>query len=82
MRTITLQDLKRNGAKAIPSDQVVYLFVNSKPKSVLVPPEEYEMLLEALEELDDIRIIEERKHEKNIPLEKVFPKAKYGKHNV
>jgi PHD/YefM family antitoxin component YafN of YafNO toxin-antitoxin module len=73
--TITLQDLKSRGSKAIPAGKTVYLIVNSKPKAVLVPPEEYELLLEALEDLEDIQAIKERKHEKAIPFDEVFPKA-------
>lgn len=76
MRTITLQDIKSRGAKAIPNNVAVYLIVNSKPKSVLVPVEEYESTMEALEELEDIKAIESRKDEDVIPLEKVFPKKK------
>lgn len=41
-------------------------FLNSKTKAVLVPPKE--------EDLEDIRIIEERKNEGTIPFEQVFPK--------
>ena len=76
MRTITLQTIKTKGAKAIPDDMPVYLIVNSKTKSVLVPPDEYEMLIEALEDLEDMRAIEERKNEKTIPFEKFFSKKK------
>lgn len=76
MNTITLQAIKSRGAKAIPDDRPVYLIVNSKMKSVLVPPEEYEMLIEALEELEDIKIIEERRGEKTVSLDEVFPKRK------
>lgn len=74
MRTITLQSIKSHGAKAIPDNMTVYLIVNSQMKSVLVPPAEYEMLIEAMEELEDMRAIEERRNEKTIPFEKVFPK--------
>ncbi len=76
METITLQAIKSRGAKAIPDGHPVYLIVNSQPKSVLVPPEEYAMLVEALEELEDMKIIEERKNEKSVPWEEVFPKKK------
>jgi len=76
MNTITLQEIKSRGAKAIPDTQVVYLIVNSKPKSVLVPPEEYAMLCEALEELEDMRMVEERKNEKTIGWSTMFPKRK------
>ena len=77
MITITLQDIKSHGAKAIPDGKIVFLIVNSKIKSVLVPPAEYEMLVEALEELEDIRAIEERKNEPTVPFSKVFPKKKH-----
>ncbi|MBI1812919.1 hypothetical protein HY285_00295 [Candidatus Peregrinibacteria bacterium] len=73
IQTITLQALKLNGAKAIPDNQSVMLIVNSKPKSVLVPPEEYEMLVRAFEEMEDIAAIEARKHEKTVPFERAFP---------
>jgi PHD/YefM family antitoxin component YafN of YafNO toxin-antitoxin module len=67
MTTITLQDIKTRGAKAISDEEAVYLIVNSKTKSVLVPPELYEMLMDALEELEDIKAIEERKNEQTVP---------------
>lgn len=73
MTTITLQDIKSRGAKAIPDEKVVYLIVNSQTKSVLVPPAEYEMLISALEELEDIKAIEERKDEPDISFEEAFP---------
>lgn len=76
MTTITLQDIKSHGAGAIPDGKVVYLIVNSQTKSVLVPPAEYEMLVEALEELEDIRAIEERKNEPTISFEEAFRKVK------
>ena len=74
MKTITLQALKTRGANAIPDGQVVYLIVNSKTKSVLVPPEEYEALLAALEELEDITAIEARKREGTVSFDKTFSK--------
>ncbi|MFH0770324.1 MAG: type II toxin-antitoxin system Phd/YefM family antitoxin [Candidatus Peregrinibacteria bacterium] len=73
MRTITLQNLKSRGSKAIPEGQAVYLIVNSKPKAVLLPPEEYEMLIAAMEELEDIQAIEARRSEKTVRFEKAFP---------
>ena len=74
MDTITLQDLRSNGAKAIPDGRVVYLIVNSRTKAVLVPPAEYEALVEALEELEDIKVYGERKNEPTLSWEQVFPK--------
>ena len=75
MDTINLQMIKRNGAKAIPDDRPVYLIVNSEAKSVVVPVEDYKMLTAALEELEDIRSIEERKHEDGERFEDVFDTA-------
>lgn len=72
MHMITLQDIKRRGAKAIPDDTPVYLIVHSKPKSVIIPVHEYESLMEALEELEDIQAIEERKNNKTVSYEEAF----------
>ena len=53
----------------------MYLIVNSKMKSAIVPIKMYEMLMEALEELEDIKAIEERKSEKTIPFKGSFSKS-------
>ncbi len=74
MDTITLQDIKSHGAQAIPDETVVYLIVNSRTKSVLVPPAEYEMLVAAQEELEDIKVIEDRQKEAVVPFTKAFSK--------
>ncbi|OGK13415.1 hypothetical protein A3A93_01975 [Candidatus Roizmanbacteria bacterium RIFCSPLOWO2_01_FULL_38_12] len=71
MNAITIQDLKTRGSKAIPTE-TTFLIVHSKVKSAIVPIDEYNMLLDALEELEDIRDIEARKDEKSIPFEEVF----------
>lgn len=76
MKTITIQDIKSRGAKAIPDTHAVYLIVNSQQKSVLVPPAEYELLQAALEELEDIKAIEERKNEGTMSLEKALLSAR------
>jgi len=76
MTTVTLQEIKSHGAKAIPDEKVVYLIVNSQTKSVMVPPDVYEMLLAAQEELEDIKAIKERKNEAVVPYSKVFPHRK------
>ncbi|MBN1915690.1 hypothetical protein JW796_01685 [Candidatus Dojkabacteria bacterium] len=72
MKTISLQDLKRRGSKAIPNNEVSYLIVNSKPKSAIVPYEEYEALIEAIEELEDIKDYEARKNEKSTDWKKAI----------
>lgn len=72
LKTLTLQQIKTNGAKAIPDDDIGYLIVNSKLKWATVPIETYEMMVEALEELEDIKAIEERKGDPIIPAEEVY----------
>ncbi len=75
-KTVTLQDLKRFGTNALPKNQVAYLIVNSKPQSAIVPFAEYEELMEMIEDIDDLRVIEERKNDGFVSWEKVFPKKK------
>jgi len=66
-----MQDLKTKGSKAIP-DELTYLIVNSKIKSAIMPVKEYEMLINALEELEDINDIEQRKNEPLVDHDEVF----------
>jgi PHD/YefM family antitoxin component YafN of YafNO toxin-antitoxin module len=80
--TITLADIKKRGTNALPKGQAVYLIVNSRKHSVVVPAEEYEAMVEMIEEWEDIQIVEQRRHEKGIPLEKAFPKLKHGRRSV
>ena len=70
--TITLGTLKTKGAKSIPDDRPMLLVLNSRRKSVLVPPAQYEMMIEALEELEDMKAIEELKDEETVSYEEVF----------
>lgn len=72
MKTITLQDIKRFGSKALSKNEPLYLIVNSKPISVIVPLHEYETLIEAMEELEDILDIEASKSEKTVSYEEAF----------
>lgn len=72
MDAITLQDLKKKGSKALSDEEVMYLIVNSKMKSAIVPIELYNMMMDALEELEDIKAIESRKHEKALPFKGSF----------
>ena len=72
MQTLTMQDLKRHGAKALPKSGAAYVMVNSKPRSAVLPIDEYEMLVDALEELEDIKSIVEREDEETISGEMVF----------
>jgi hypothetical protein len=72
MKTLTLKELRTNGAKAISDNEVSLLIVNSVPKSALLPIDIYEDFLSSVEELIDIKTTIERMKEENIPAEKVF----------
>lgn len=72
MKTITIKDIKNNGSKAIPNDEVSYLVVSSKLKSALVPIDQYESYVEAMEELEDIKATIQRMQEEDIPADKLF----------
>ena len=48
MKTITLQDIRKHGAKCIPENEIAYLIVHSRPRCVFVPIKEYEMMIESL----------------------------------
>lgn len=73
MKTITLQDIKRFGSKALNVDGPLYLIVNSKPKSVILPVDDYESMIEMLEDFDDLRVIKERENDETISYEEAFP---------
>ena len=72
MKTITLQDIKKHGSKSISDDAPVYLIVNSKPKCVMIPIDQFENMMDALEEIEDMQTIEERKNEGTVPLEEAL----------
>lgn len=70
MYTLTISDIKKRGSKAIKDDKVSYLLVNSKVKSAIVPAKDYEMLIEMLEDLQDIKDAKARIKEPAVALEK------------
>jgi len=67
MHTFTLQDLCSQGVGIIPDEDIACLIVNGRTKSVCVPPKKFAKLLAALEELEDIKAIEEAENEKTVP---------------
>ena len=78
INTASVTELKQNTAgilKRIRSfgDPVVIL-QRSKPAAVLMDPDYYRLLEEALEDLEDLRAIEERKNEPSIPFDSYFKK--------
>lgn len=76
LQSTTLQEIKRRGSKALSKAGPLYIIVNSKPHSVVLPVHEYENLMELLEDYEDILAIEDRKNEKTISWEEMFPKKK------
>jgi len=71
MRAISIQDLKTKGSKAL-SNETTYLIINSKVKSAIVPIDEFNMLLDAVEDYHDRKIVEERKNEKSEPFNELY----------
>jgi hypothetical protein len=59
MHAISIQDIKTKGAKVLDENEPNFLIINSKLKYCITPIEQYNMLIEALEELEDIRAIEQ-----------------------
>ncbi|MDO8452558.1 MAG: type II toxin-antitoxin system Phd/YefM family antitoxin [bacterium] len=73
--TVSITELKQNTAKVVKkiktTGQSVVVIQRSEPAAVLVEPDYYEILEQALEDLDDLRVIRERKNESRIPYEQV-----------
>lgn len=61
MNTITIQDIKSRGSNAIKTLEPLALIVNSKVEKILITPSDFEMFVEALEDLEDIQAYEENK---------------------
>lgn len=72
MDTITIQDLKNHGARALPDGRISYLIVNSQPKCVILPIDEYRALTDAVEELDDVRSIQQSQGRSPLHWKQVF----------
>lgn len=78
INTASITDLKQNTASVIKRARAlgapVVILQRSRPAAVLVGLDHYRALEEALEDLEDLRAIEERKNEPEIPFEKVAKK--------
>lgn len=78
INTVSVTNLKQNTAQVIKkiktSGQPVVVMQRSEPAVVLVDPEHYKSLEEALEDLEDLKAIEERKNEPGIPFDEYFKK--------
>lgn len=60
MNFVTFQDIKKKGALALKDSGPTYLISHSKVKGAFVPLAEYEQMIEALEELQDIALADKR----------------------
>ena len=78
INTISITDLKQNTASTIKKLQEegksVVILQRSQAAAVLVDPDYYAVLEEALETSTDLRAIEERKNEQTISLKEVAKK--------
>ncbi len=78
INTASITDLKQNTAQLIKTARFpgtpILVMQRSRPAVVLVDPGYYKILEEALEDLEDLRAIEERKNEPVVPSEKVARK--------
>lgn len=76
--TVSITDLKQNTASVIKSAKTsgkpVAVLQRSEVAAILLDPEYYERLEQALEDLEDLQAIEERKNEPTVPFEEVAKK--------
>ena len=80
INAISITDLKQNTSKIIgkvrAEGKSLVILQRSKAAAVLVDPEYYDILEEALENASDLKIIEKRKNEPKVPFEEVASKLK------
>ena len=78
INTISITDLKQNTSRVIKQIQdhgeSVLILQHSKAAAVLVDPDYFNTLEEALENRMDLKAIEERKSEPTVPFEEVAKK--------
>lgn len=78
LNTVSITDLKQNTAGVIAkvksTGRPVVVIQRSEPAAVLVEPDHYELLEQALEDIEDLRDIEARKNEVGTPFEDYFNK--------
>ena len=76
--TVSITDLKQNTSKIIgkvrEEGKSLIILQRSKTAAVLVDPDYYDILEEALETASDLKAIDDRKNEPKIPLAKVARK--------
>lgn len=78
INTVSITDLKQNTADVVKkmksSGQPVVVLQRSEPAAVLVDPDYYEILEKSLEDLEDLKVIDERKDETTVASRQVAKK--------
>lgn len=78
INTASVTDLKQNTASVIKRARAlgapIVILQRSQPAAVLVDPDHYRALEEALEYLEDLKALEERKNELGVPFDVYFRK--------
>lgn len=78
INTVSITTLKQNTADVIgkvkSTGQPVVVMQRSEPAAVLVDPDYYQILEEALEEREDLKAIEKRKNEPTVSLDNYLKK--------
>lgn len=82
INTVSITDLKQNTSKVIGSvknqNKSLLILQHSKVAAVLVDPDYFDVLEQSLEDIADLRAIEERKNEATVDFDKYFTK-RFGK---
>ena len=82
INTVSITDLKQKTAEVVKkvktSGEPVVVMQRSEPAAVLIDPQYYKTLEEALEDIGDLKAIEERKNEPTVPFDDYF-KKRFGK---
>ena len=78
--TVSITDLKQNTSSVVRKMQKggksVVIFQRSKPAAILVDPAYFTLLEQALEDLQDLRAIEDRRNEPRISFRDIAKKLK------
>lgn len=82
INTVSITDLKQNTSgvvkKVKDEGKSIMVLQHSRPAAVLVDPQYFSILEEALEDLIDLRAIEQRKDEPKVSFEEVAKKLQIG----
>ncbi len=82
INTVSITDLKQNTSKIIKKVKTegksLVILQRSKAAAVLVDPDYFDILEQSLEDVADLKTIEDRKNEKTVDFEKYFTK-RFGK---